>query len=273
MSGRYTMRTALTVAGSDPGGGAGIQADLKTFHAQGVFGTTVVTAITAQDTVSVREASPLPAELVAAQLDAILGDFSVDAVKAGTLSSANIVETVAGALRRWGRGRLVVDPVIRSSSGHRLLDPQGVERLQALLLPLAALVTPNLDEAGVLSGIEIDGPDAMRESARRIAAFGCRGVLITGGHAPFDHATDLYYDGEAFEAFEARRVVDRPVHGTGCTLSAAITARLALGEELRDAVSNAKAYVTRVIEHAVDVGRGAAVGDHFYFLRGNTSER
>ncbi len=263
------IKQALTIAGSDSGGGAGIQADLKTFHAHGVFGASVLTAITAQNTVAVTRAFDLPLDLIEAQLDAVFDDLDIAAAKTGMLSSSGIVETVTGVLRKRGFSELVVDPVMISKSGYKLLADDAIESLKRQLLPLALVVTPNLHEAELLSGIRIDSTDKMREAARRIHQSGPRYVLVKGGHASFDEATDILFDGSEFHTFTSAFVQTKNTHGTGCTYSAAITARLALGEPLLTAVRNAKFYITRAIAHALAIGRGHGPTHHFYFLGPN----
>lgn len=263
------IKQALTIAGSDSGGGAGIQADLKTFHAHGVFGTSVVTAITAQNTVAVKRAFDLPLDLIEAQLDAVFDDFDIAAAKTGMLSSPAIVETVAAAIAGRGFAALVVDPVMISKSGYKLLKDEAIESLKQKLLPLALVVTPNVYEAELLSGVRIDSAETMREAARRIHDAGPRNVLVKGGHAAFDQATDVLFDGREFHTFASAFVQTKNTHGTGCTYSAAITARLALGEPLLTAVEHAKIYITKAIAHALPIGRGHGPTDHFYFLRPN----
>jgi len=262
-----TTRQALTIAGSDSGGGAGIQADLKTFHAHGVFGASVITAITAQNTIEVRAAYDLPVEWIQAQLDAVFDDLEIGAAKTGMLSSAAIIETVASVIDARGVKNLVVDPVMISKSGYRLLKDDAINALTSVLIPMARVVTPNLHEAALLAGLEIQSIDDMKRAAERIAALGTRAVVVKGGHAPFALAVDvLFADGALTELRPDRPVRERSVHGTGCTFSAAITARLALGESLSTAVEKAKRYITRVIAHAPDVGHGNPPGGHFYFV-------
>ena len=260
------MKQALTIAGSDSGGGAGIQADLKTMHAHGVFGTSVVTAITAQNTVAVTQAYELPLDLIRAQLEAVFDDFDIAAIKTGMLSSSDIVATIADALSERQVEVLVVDPVMISKSGHKLLDDEAVETLRRRLLPMAMLVTPNLHEAELLAGISITSVDHMKEAAERIRQYGCRNVLVKGGHAEFDRATDVLFDGDGFELFEGEFVHTKNLHGTGCTYSAAITARLALGEPLAQAIGHAKTYISRAIAASLDIGKGHGPTHHFYFL-------
>ncbi len=264
------MKQALTIAGSDSGGGAGIQADLKTFHAHGVFGASVLTAVTAQNTREVREVFELPADLIRTQMKAVFDDLDIAAAKTGMLSSAAIITAVADELRAARPPALVVDPVMISKSGFRLLADDAVAALRETLLPLALVVTPNLHEATLLAGMTIESVDDMKRAAERIAALGPRAVVVKGGHASFALATDvLLADGSAEELRAEGPVRERSVHGTGCTFSAAIAARLALGDPLRPAVQRAKRYITHAIRRAPDVGRGHPPGNHFYFLNPN----
>jgi hydroxymethylpyrimidine/phosphomethylpyrimidine kinase len=261
------MKQALTIAGSDSGGGAGIQADIKAMEANGVFAASVITAVTAQNTVEVREAMELPVALIRSQLDAVFDDLDIAAVKTGMLSSSEIIETVAAFLRRRGVVTLIVDPVMVSKSGFALLHDDAVHSLRRHLLPLARVVTPNLHEAILLSGRAIDSLDAMHEAARRIAGMGPRAVVVKGGHSAFAPGTDvLLDDGHIVELPADHVAAGKSIHGTGCTFSAAITARLALGESVEEAVRHAKHYVTRVIQNAPAVGHGHPPGRHFYFV-------
>ena len=252
---------ALTIAGSDSGGGAGIQADLKTFSAFRVFGMSVVTAITAQNSVGVHGVHDVPPEFVAAQIDAVLGDFGTDAIKIGMLSSPAIVETVAARLA-GGATPLVLDPVMIAKSGDALLQPAARDALAGRLLPLAHVVTPNLPEAAALAGIPVDTEKDMEEAARRIHRTGPRHVLVKGGHLA-DSATDLLFDGRAFTRFPGERLASTSTHGTGCTLSSAIAAGLAHGRPLHEAIREAKAYVTAAIREGFRPGRGVGVLRHF----------
>ncbi|NIM20181.1 MAG: bifunctional hydroxymethylpyrimidine kinase/phosphomethylpyrimidine kinase [Candidatus Latescibacteria bacterium] len=260
------MKQALTIAGSDSGGGAGIQADLKTFHAHGVFGTSVITAVTAQNTVAVSQAFDLPTDLIKAQLDAVLSDFDISAAKTGMLSSAEIIRAVADSLRDWKFKSLVIDPVMISKSGYKLLRNDAIESLQKELIPMALVVTPNIHEAEILTRMEIDSPERMHDAARKIHDLGCKNVIVKGGHAGFNRATDILFDGENIHTFESWFVETKSVHGTGCTFSAAITARLALGESVLKAVRHAKKYITETIENAPSIGSGHGPTHHFYFL-------
>lgn len=261
------MKQALTIAGSDSGGGAGIQADLKTFHAHGVYGASVITAVTAQNTREVRTAFDLPVDTVQAQLDAVFDDLAIAAAKTGMLSSPAIIETVAAVLRARRFENLVVDPVMVSKSGFRLLQPDAIDALRRLLLPRALVVTPNLYEAALLADFTIESVDDMERAARTIAELGPRAVVVKGGHARFALAVDvLWMDGKVSTLKAEGKVEERSVHGTGCVFSAAIAARIALGETVEVAVRNAKRYITHVIRHAHQPGHGHAVGDPFYFL-------
>jgi hydroxymethylpyrimidine/phosphomethylpyrimidine kinase len=253
---------ALTIAGSDSGGGAGIQADLKTFSAFRVFGMSVLTAITAQNSVGVHAVHDVPPEVVAAQIDAVLGDFGADAIKIGMLSSPVIVETVAGRLAAAAAAPVVLDPVMIAKSGDALLQPAARDALIGLMLPLAHVVTPNLPEAAALAGMAVDTEKDMEEAARRIHRMGPRHVLVKGGHLA-GSATDLLFDGRAFTRFAAERIASTSTHGTGCTLSSAIAAGLAHGRALDAAVRDAKAYVAAAIREGFRPGRGVGVLRHF----------
>jgi hydroxymethylpyrimidine/phosphomethylpyrimidine kinase len=246
---------ALTIAGSDSGGGAGIQADLKTFAAFRVFGMSVLTAITAQNSLGVHGVHDLPPEFVAQQIDVVLSDFGADAVKIGMLSTAPIIGAVADRLRAHGARHIVVDPVMIAKSGDALLQPSARAALVKDLLPLAAVVTPNLHEASALAGMPVETEAEMEVVARRIQALGPRAVLVKGGHLK-DSATDLLWDGRELVRFPAPRIDSTSTHGTGCTLSSAIAAGLAHGRPLREAVRQAKAYVTEAIRAGFQPGRG-----------------
>jgi len=267
------MKQALTIAGSDSGGGAGIQADLKAFHAHGVYGVSVITSVTAQNTREVRRALDLPVDMVRAQLDAVFDDFDIAAAKTGMLSSPEIIETVSDVLRAHRFENLVVDPVMVSKSGFRLLHPEAIDALRRLLVPRALIITPNLHEAALLAGMPVESLDDMTRAARAIAELGPRAVVVKGGHARFALAVDvLWMDGAVSVLKPEGPVEERSVHGTGCTFSAAIAARIALGESVDVAVNNAKRYITHVIRHAHEPGHGHAVGDPFYFLEENDWE-
>ena len=258
------MRTALTIAGSDSGGGAGIQADLKTFAAHGVYGTSAVTAITAQNTLGVMSAQALPADLVTAQIEAVVSDIGAHAAKTGMLANAAIVEAVAAAVEALDIPWLVVDPVMVAKGGSRLVDDEAVATMKVELLRHAFLVTPNIPEAEVLAGMSIRTGDDAREAARRIARLGARGVLVKGGHLPSSRIVDLLYDGHRFVEFTGERVPGPNTHGTGCTFSAAITAHLALGHALEDAIPSAQHYVAEAIRHGPALGGGHRPMNHLW---------
>jgi hydroxymethylpyrimidine/phosphomethylpyrimidine kinase len=257
-----TVPKALTIAGSDSGGGAGIQADLKTFSAFRVFGMSVLTAITAQNSVGVQGVHELPAAFVRSQLDSVLSDFGADAVKIGMLSSAAITGAVADGLAAHRHGPIVLDPVMIAKSGDALLRPDAKRALVERALPLADVVTPNLPEAAALAGMAVDDEKAMEEAARRIKTLGARAVLVKGGHLA-DSANDILWDGTRMTRYEAARVGTASLHGTGCTLSSAIAAGLARGRALEDAIREAKAYVTAAIREGFAAGHGVGVLRHF----------
>ena len=256
---------ALTIAGSDSGGGAGIQADIKTFAAFGVYGASAITAVTAQNTREVSDWLAMPPDLVAKQIDAVLSDIGADAVKTGMLANAGIIETVAAKMREHGIEYLVVDPVMVAKGGHKLLEDDAVGALMRQLLPLAFVVTPNLPEAEVLTGRAIASWDDARDAAAQIVQMGARAVVIKGGHFEEEaSSTDLLFDGQNYRAFKAVRVQTANTHGTGCTFSSAIAAGLAKGMSLGDSVALAKSYVTLAIQHAYPIGHGHGPVHHFY---------
>ncbi|HET7292310.1 MAG TPA: bifunctional hydroxymethylpyrimidine kinase/phosphomethylpyrimidine kinase [Vicinamibacteria bacterium] len=256
-------KVALTIAGSDSGGGAGIQADLKTFAAHGVHGTSAITAVTAQNSVAVVDWVALEPRMVVAQVEAVATDMPVAAVKTGMLANAAIVEAVAAAVRRLGLPHVVVDPVMVAKSGDRLLDASAEEAYARHLLPLAALVTPNLAEAEALLGRPVRSLEAMREAARALKAMGPRAVLVKGGHLEGE-PVDVLWDGAALVELLAPRIHTANTHGTGCTYSAAIAARLALGAPVAEAVRGAKEYLTEAIRRSYAVGRGHGPVDHLH---------
>lgn len=260
------MKQVLTIAGSDSGGGAGIQADIKTIQANGGFAMSVITSITAQNTREVTHAFDLPTNVIAAQLDAVFSDFDVAALKTGMLSSSAIVQTVARKLCEFAPDNLVIDPVMLSKSNYALLKPTAVDSLKAELMPLATLITPNINEAEVLAGCEINTIENAKTAAAAIRDYGVQAVLIKGGHLPGPQATDVLYCDGTFTLFEAERIETKNTHGTGCTYSAAIATQLALGEDLVSAVRAAKDYVTNAIRHSLNIGHGHGPTNHFYFL-------
>lgn len=257
------MRIALTIAGSDSGGGAGIQADLKTFHQFGVFGTSVITAVTAQNTLGVRAWEAVPVALVTRQLDALADDLPPAAVKSGMLGSAAVVEAVADGVSRHRLPNYVLDPVIVATSGDRLLERDAERLIARLLVPLATLVTPNLDEAAVLTDSPVGTPDEMERAARALVRLGARAALVTGGHLQGDEVVDVLVTDEAARRFSRPRLDTTSTHGTGCTLSAAVAAGLALGRPLERAVADALDFVHRAIAAAPGLGRGHGPLNHF----------
>jgi hydroxymethylpyrimidine/phosphomethylpyrimidine kinase len=259
----------LTIAGSDSGGGAGIQADLKTFSALGVYGASVIAALTAQNTRTVTAIHEVPAAFVVAQLDAVFEDIAIAAVKIGMLSSPGVIEAVADGLRRHGARRIVLDPVMVAKSGDRLLREDAVSALKERLLPLSTVITPNLPEAGVLLGMEVVRDEAgMTAAAASLRALGPEAVLLKGGHMEAKDCIDVLDDGEEPLTLVAPRIATANTHGTGCTLSSAIAALLARGLPLREAVQGAKAYVTGAIAAAdrLNVGHGHGPAHHFHAL-------
>ncbi|MFC5463655.1 bifunctional hydroxymethylpyrimidine kinase/phosphomethylpyrimidine kinase [Lederbergia graminis] len=259
------MRTALTIAGSDSGGGAGIQADLKTFSAHHVFGMSVITAITAQNTVEVRSVQNIDLTIIRDQIAAVFEDIEVHAVKIGMLSTPEIVETVALNLERYQPSHIVLDPVMISKGGHHLLEENAVQKLISDLIPLATIITPNIPEAEVLASMEIHNEEDMYEASKIIHNKGASSVLLKGGHLEGD-ANDLYFDGKDFSWFKGKRIPTKNVHGTGCTLSSAIAANLANEQNVIDAIANAKEYITNAIKFSLNIGHGHGPANHFYNL-------
>jgi hydroxymethylpyrimidine/phosphomethylpyrimidine kinase len=262
-----TTPIALTIAGSDSSGGAGIQADLKTFAAFGVYGASVITALTAQNTRGVAGIHHVPADFVTAQIDAVFSDLDVNAVKIGMVAQGTTIKAIVAALDRWSPKHVVLDPVMVATSGDRLLDQSAVEALRTGLIPRAALITPNLPEAAAL----LNEPVAMSEAAianqgQRLLAMGCRMVLIKGGHGQGAESIDYLVGGDGVIALAAPRIATNNTHGTGCSLSSAIAAGLAKGEELEPAVRHAKTWISAAIAAAdrLDVGRGHGPIHHFY---------
>lgn len=255
--------TAMTIAGSDSGGGAGVQADLKTFSALGVFGTSTLTAITAQNTIGVTAVHEIPTDVIAAQIDAVVSDIGADAVKTGMLSSSPIVAIVADAVRRHDITNLVVDPVMVAKSGDRLLREEAIATIRNELIPLAKVVTPNIPEAEDLTGRAIESDDDVRRAAETIIGMGARSVVIKGGHRE-GPPTDVLYDGDEFLEFTAERIPSTNTHGTGCTFASAVAAGLAHGLETPAAVRQAKDYVTAAISAAYPIGQGHGPLHHFH---------
>lgn len=262
-----TKPVALTIAGSDSGGGAGIQADLKAMEANGVFGASALAAVTAQNTEEVSRAHDLPPSLVAAQIDAVVGDMDVKAAKTGMLSAPPIIETVADRVATHDLRPFVVDPVMISKTGFKLLQDEAIDTLVNDLLPLATLVTPNVHEAEHLTDVEIDTPDDLRAAGAALLEHGPDAVLVKGGHlSGADDAVDVLVDGETGRRFQAPRIDTEHTHGTGCTYASAIAAHLAKGHDLGAAVDRAKRYVTGAIRHALPLGHGRGPTNHFFHL-------
>lgn len=261
------LKQVLTIAGSDSCGGAGIQADVKAMSANGTYAASVITSITAQNTLGVTATYDLPESIVEAQIDAVFDDFEIAAVKTGMLSSASLTDLVSRKLQQYGASCVVVDPVMVSKSGQALLHPDAVESLKRRLIPLAYVVTPNVREAERLTDLTIRSLADARRAAKALHGLGCRHVLIKGGHLSERPATDLLYDGRFFRVYRGEWIDTPHTHGTGCTYAAALSAHLALGTPLPDAVDAAKRYVTDAIRHAPAIGRGRGPTHHFYFLR------
>jgi hydroxymethylpyrimidine/phosphomethylpyrimidine kinase len=260
------MRVALTIAGSDSGAGAGIQADLKTFAAHGVYGVTAITAVTAQNTIGVSTFQALPADLVTAQIESVVSDIGAHATKTGMLPNAAIVEAVAAAVEDLDIPLLVVDPVMIATSGDRLLDDDAMAAMKAELFSRALTVTPNIPEAEALTGIQIRTDHDRREAARAIVALGAGTVIIKGGHFMTADVSDLFFDGHAFHEFRGERVHGVSTHGTGCTFAAAIVAHLAQGRPLVEAIPLAQKYVAGAIRNAPHLGKGQGPINHFWEL-------
>jgi len=261
------MRSVLIIAGSDSSAGAGVQADLKTCAALGAYGTTAITALTAQNTMGVTAIHEVPAEFVAAQIDAVVGDIRPDAVKTGMLASAAIIEVVAAKIKEHALAFVVVDPVMVARSGDRLLRENAVSALKELLLPLADVVTPNTPEAEDLTGHPVRTDEEVRAAAREIQSLGARNVVIKGGHRGGNAAIDVLFDGRAFQEFAAPRIQTRSTHGTGCTFASAIAAFLARRESVPEAVQHAKDYLTEALRRAEPIGHGHGPVNHLWTLR------
>jgi hydroxymethylpyrimidine/phosphomethylpyrimidine kinase len=261
-----TIPIALTIAGSDSSGGAGIQADLKTFAALGVYGASVITALTAQNTRGVTGIHQVPAEFVTAQIDAVFGDLEVKAVKIGMAAQLATIDAIAADLKRWSPKHIVLDPVMVATSGDRLLAAEAVDALRTKLIPLASLITPNLPEAAALLDEAVASTEAAVESqGRRLLAMGCRAVLIKGGHGQGTKSIDYLVRGSGIIALAAPRIATRNTHGTGCSLSSAIAAGLAKGEDMETAVGNAKVWVSAAIAAADQLGVGHGHGPIHHF--------
>ena len=245
----------LSIAGSDPSAGAGIQLDLKVFERLGVYGMTAVTAVTAQNTQGVQKIHKVPPRIIAAQIDSVARDIGMDACKIGMLYDPTAVDTVAERIERREIPNVVLDPVIAAKDGTLLLAVKGIKRMKRVLIPKALVVTPNAEEAGILSGIPVRSMDDVKQAARAIYDLGCKYVLVKGGHLEGD-PVDVLFDGEQFQEFPGIRIEGTPVHGTGCAFSAALAARIALGDSVPDGVRFAKEFVAELIKSAVKLGKG-----------------
>jgi len=262
-----TTPIALTIAGSDSSGGAGIQADLKTFAALGVYGASVITALTAQNTQGVSGIHQVPAEFVTAQIDAVFSDLAVGAVKIGMVAQLDNIDAIAAGLKRWSPKHVVLDPVMVATSGDRLLASEAIEALRSKLIPCASIITPNLPEAAALLGEPVaESEAAVEHQGKRLLAMGCRAVLIKGGHGEGAESIDYLIDPQGTRALAAPRIATKNTHGTGCSLSSAIAAGLAKGEGLETAVRNAKAWISAAISAAdrFSVGHGHGPIHHFH---------
>lgn len=262
------MKKVLTIAGLDCSGGAGIQADLKTFSAHGVFGMSVITSVVAENTFRVIEFQDVRPDMIAKQIDAVFEDIPPGAVKIGMLGCTETMLAVAEKLREWKPRNVVIDPVMYAKNGCALMDPDSIDTLIAHIVPLADMLTPNIPEAEKITGISIQSHEDMEQAGRVIHAMGCRNVLVKGGHSTGD-ATDILFDGSEFDRFTAPRVNTKNTHGTGCTYSSAIASNLALGLPVQKAVERAKTYVTTAITHALNIGKGNGPTHHFYDLYKN----
>lgn len=259
------MKNVLSIAGSDSCGGAGIQADLKTFSALGTYGMSVITAVTAQNTGGVADVREMDAGIVREQIDCLYDDIEIHGVKIGMVSSIEIVDAIGSCLKKWKAGNIVLDPVMVSKSGCHLLKPEAKDELIKVLFPLALVVTPNLFEAEVITGRKIETPAQMEAAAGEIHDMGVCNVLVKGGHLTGD-AIDVLYDGKSFRHIKGTRIETRNTHGTGCTFSSAIAAYLAKGYGVFDAVVRAKEYINEAIEHSIALGHGVGPTNHFYRL-------
>ena len=258
------MRTVLTIAGSDSGGGAGIQGDLKTFAAHGVYGMSAITAVTAQNTAGLMAVAVLDADFVTAQIEAVASDIAIHATKTGMLANVAIVEAVAAAIQDLDLPLVVVDPVMIAKSGDRLLDPDAIDMIRRELVPRALLVTPNIPEAEVLTGVAIHSIADAREAARLIREMGATSVIIKGGHAPGHELIDLLLEGDRFVEFRTPRIETRHTHGTGCAFASAIAANLALGHNVAESAARAQRYVAGAIRHGLPIGHGHGPLNHFW---------
>ncbi len=262
------MKKVLTIAGSDCSGGAGIQADLKTFSAHGVFGMSVVVSVVAENTSRVIAIQDITPDMIEKQIDAVFEDIEVDAVKVGMLSQPECMEAVARKLKQYEPKNVVIDPVMYAKNGCPLMNPEAIDTLIETIIPLADILTPNIPEAEKIAGIKITSLEDVEESAKIIHGMGCKHVLIKGGHAT-GSALDILFDGNKFYQFDAQRIDTKNTHGTGCTYSSAIASNLALGLGIEEAMAQAKKYITTAIQHSLPIGKGHGPTHHFYDLYEN----
>ena len=260
------MKVALTIAGSDSSGGAGIQADLKTFQAHGVFGMSVITAVTVQNTQKVYDIQEMMPQIVYDQIMCLFDDADIHAVKIGMVSSIPLIESIASALKKINSPPIILDPVMISKSGYRLLNADAQAALIKNLFPLAEVVTPNIHEAEALTGMKIGSTDKMKKAANDILQLGAKKVVVKGGHLGEKHATDILFDGHEYNELNSQRIDTKNTHGTGCTFSSAITANIALGKDFFTSVSVAKTYITGAIKHSLAIGKGCGPTNHFFDL-------
>jgi hydroxymethylpyrimidine/phosphomethylpyrimidine kinase len=257
------LKKALTIAGSDCSGGAGIQADLKTFSAHGVYGMSVIVSVVAENTCRVIDIQDISADMIKKQLDAVFEDIAADAVKIGMLSGRDCMEAVADKLKEYAPANVVIDPVMIAKGGCALMQQNSISYFKSELIPLADILTPNIPEAEAITGLEISTISDMKRAAEEIYFMGAKSVLVKGGHLIGD-AEDILFDGNSYYSFTTKRINTKNTHGTGCTFSSAIASNLALGIERLNAVEKAKEYVTMAIEHSLDIGKGHGPTNHFY---------
>lgn len=267
------MKAVLTIAGSDCSGGAGIQADIKTMSAHGVFAMSVITSVVAENTSRVNAVLDLPTSIIEKQIDSIFEDIKVDAVKVGMLGSIDIIKCVAEKLVEYKPTNVVVDPVMFAKNGSPLMAPNCIDSLINHILPCATVLTPNIPEAEYISGMAIDSLDDMKAACIKINDMGVKYTLIKGGHSSNKEVTDVLYDGSKFYTFTAERIYTKNTHGTGCTLSSAIASNLALGKNIYTAISDGKKYVTCAIEDALEIGKGNGPTNHFYNFYNSKGEQ
>jgi len=264
------MKKALTIAGSDCSGGAGIQADLKTFAAHGVYGMSVIVSVVAENTSKVIDVENISADIIKKQIDAVFEDIDVDAVKIGMLSKEECMLAVLEKIKQYKPKNIVVDTVMYAKNGCPLMDPNSIDLFIEKIIPIADIITPNVPEAEKIANIKINNIDDIKKACINIQKLGCKAVLIKGGHlSETENAEDILFDGRKFYSYKSKRINTKNTHGTGCTLSSSIAANLALGKNIEEAVHNAKDYITMAIEHSLDIGKGYGPTNHFYEVYNN----